>query len=207
MNWYDWVLIVPLVLGVLLGYRMGLIKNLLYIILLAITMVVGAMLSQTIVNYIGLDLESDALVTVIGYGLLLIAGFILVQISSGFVQMVLSKLTFGIGDKVNALGGLAAGLVMGFLITTMIVNITARWTYTPNEEEDGRLEISEEAISKMFENSIKDTSREAADKIIRESLMVGVVIDAKNLLGGQFLGIIPGEFSDTLDVAEQRREE
>jgi|TARA_B110000263_G_C15304258_1_gene509535 uncharacterized membrane protein required for colicin V production len=207
MNWYDWVLIVPLVLGVLLGYRMGLIKNLLYIILLAITMVVGAMLSQTIVNYIGLDLESDALVTVIGYGLLLIAGFILVQISSGFVQMILSKLTFGIGDKVNALGGLAAGLVMGFLITTMIVNITARWTYTPNEEEDGRLEISEEAISKMFENSIKDTSREAADKIIRESLMVGVVIDAKNLLGGQFLGIIPGEFSDTLDVAEQRREE
>jgi hypothetical protein len=186
---------------------MGLIKNLLYIILLAITMVVGAMLSQTIVNYIGLDLESDALVTVIGYGLLLIAGFILVQISSGFVQMILSKLTFGIGDKVNALGGLAAGLVMGFLITTMIVNITARWTYTPNEEEDGRLEISEEAISKMFENSIKDTSREAADKIIRESLMVGVVIDAKNLLGGQFLGIIPGEFSDTLDVAEQRREE
>ena len=126
MNWYDWVLIVPLVLGVLLGYRMGLIKNLLYIILLAITMVVGAMLSQTIVNYIGLDLESDALVTVIGYGLLLIAGFILVQISSGFVQMILSKLTFGIGDKVNALGGLAAGLVMGFLITTMIVNIPAR---------------------------------------------------------------------------------
>ena len=207
MNWYDWVLIAPLVLGVVLGYRMGLIKNLLYIILLAITMVVGAILSQTIVDAIGLELESDALVTVVGYGLLLIVGFILVQISSGFVQMILSKITFGIGDKVNALGGLAAGLVMGFLITTMIVNITARWTYTPDEEESGRLEISEEAIAKMFENSIKDTSREAADKIIRESLMVGVVIDVKHLLGGQFLGIIPGEFSDTLDVAEQRREE
>ena len=37
--------------------------------------------------------------------------------------------------------------------------------------------------------------------------MVGVVIDVKNLLGGQFLGLIPGEFSDTLDVAEQRRED
>ena len=192
MNWYDWVLIAPLVLGVVLGYRMGLIKNLLYIILLAITMVVGAILSQTIVDAIGLELESDALVTVVGYGLLLIVGFILVQISSGFVQMILSKITFGIGDKVNALGGLAAGLVMGFLITTMIVNITARWTYTPDEEESGRLEISEEAIAKMFENSIKDTSREAADKIIRESLMVGVVIDVKHLLGGNFLGIIPG---------------
>lgn len=205
MVWYDWILIAPIVLGVVLGYRMGLIKNILYIVLVAITMVIGGLLSQMIVDAIGLELESDGLVTVIGYGILLIAGFLGVQLFSGLVQMIISKLTFGIGDKINSIGGLASGLVLGFLVTTIIVNITARWTYTPNEEEDGRLEISEEAISKMFENSIKDTSREAADKIIRESVMVGVVIDVKNLLGGQFLGIIPGEFSDTLDIADERR--
>ncbi len=205
MVWYDWILIAPIVLGVVLGYRMGLIKNILYIVLVAITMVIGGLLSQMIVDAIGLELESDGLVTVIGYGILLIAGFLGVQLFSGVVQMIISKLTFGIGDKINSIGGLASGLVLGFLVTTIIVNITARWTYTPNEEEDGRLEISEEAISKMFENSIKDTSREAADKIIRESVMVGVVIDVKNLLGGQFLGIIPGEFSDTLDIADERR--
>ena len=205
MVWYDWLLIAPIVLGVILGYRMGLIKNVLYIVLVAVTMIIGGFLSQMIVDAIGLELESDGLVTVIGYGILLIAGFLSVQLFSGTVEMIMNKLTFGIGDKVNAIGGLATGLVLGFLITTIIVNITARWTYTPDEEEDGRLEISEEAISKMFENSIKDTSREAADKIIRESLMVGVVIDVKNLLGGQFLGIIPGEFSDTLDIADERR--
>ena len=205
MVWYDWILIAPIVLGVVMWYRMGLIKNVLYIVLVAITMIIGGLLSQMIVDAIGLELESDGLVTVIGYGILLIAGFLGVQLFSGVVQMIISKLTFGIGDKVNAVGGLASGLVLGFLVTTIIVNITARWTYTPDEEEDGRLEISEEAISKMFENSIKDTSREAADKILRESLMVGVVIDVKNLLGGQFLGIIPGEFSDTLDIADERR--
>ena len=205
MVWYDWILIAPIVLGVVMGYRMGLIKNVLYIVLVAITMIIGGLLSQMIVDAIGLELESDGLVTVIGYGILLIAGFLGVQLFSGVVQMIISKLTFGIGDKVNAVGGLASGLVLGFLVTTIIVNITARWTYTPDEEEDGILEISEEAISKMFENSINDTSREAADKILRESLMVGVVIDVKNLLGGQFLGIIPGEFSDTLDIADERR--
>ena len=205
MVWYDWIRIAPIVLGVVLGSRMGLIKNILYIVLVGITMVIGGLLSQMIVDAIGLELESDGLVTVIGYGILLIAGFLGVQLFSGVVQMIISKLTFGIGDKINSIGGLASGLVLGFLVTTIIVNITARWTYTPNEEEDGRLEISEEAISKMFENSIKDTSREAADKIIRESVMVGVVIDVKNLLGGQFLGIIPGEFSDTLDIADERR--
>ena len=205
MVWYDWLLIAPIVLGVILGYRMGLIKNVLYIVLVAVTMIIGGFLSQMIVDAIGLELESDGLVTVIGYGILLIAGFLSVQLFSGTVEMIMNKLTFGIGDKVNSIGGLASGLVLGFLITTIIVNMTARWTYTPDEEEDGRLEISEEAISKMFENSIKDTSREAADKIIRESLMVGVVIDVKNLLGGQFLGIIPGEFSDTLDIADERR--
>ena len=205
MVWYDWILIAPIVLGVVMGYRMGLIKNVLYIVLVAITMIIGGLLSQMIVDAIGLELESDGLVTVIGYGILLIAGFLGVQLFSGVVQMIISKLTFGIGDKVNAVGGLVSGLVLGFLVTTIIVNITARWTYTPDEEEDGRLEISEEAISKMFENSIKDTSREAADKIIKESVMVGVVIDVKNLLGGQFLGIIPGEFSDTLDIADERR--
>lgn len=205
MVWYDWILLVPIVLGVILGYRMGLIKNILYIILVAITMVIGGLLSQMIVDAIGLELESDGLVTVIGYGILLIAGFLSVQLFSGTIELIINKLTFGIGNKVNSIGGLASGLVLGFLVTTILVNITARWTYTPDEEEDGRLEISEEAIAKMFENSIKDTSREAADKIIRESIMVGVVIDVKNLLGGQFLGIIPGEFSDTLDIADERR--
>ncbi|MAQ48417.1 MAG: hypothetical protein CL720_01700 [Chloroflexi bacterium] len=205
MVWYDWILLAPIVLGVILGYRMGLIKNILYIILVAITMVIGGLLSQMIVDAIGLELESDGLVTVIGYGILLIAGFLSVQLFSGTIELIINKLTFGIGNKVNSIGGLASGLVLGFLVTTILVNITARWTYTPDEEEDGRLEISEEAIAKMFENSIKDTSREAADKIIRESIMVGVVIDVKNLLGGQFLGIIPGEFSDTLDIADERR--
>ena len=205
MVWYDWLLIAPIVLGVILGYRMGLVKNVLYIILVAITMIIGGLISQMIVDAIGLELESDGLVTVIGYGILLIVGFLSVQLFSGTVEMIMNKLTFGIGDKVNAIGGLGSGLILGFLVTTILVNITARWTYTPDEEEDGRLEISEEAIAKMFENSIKDTSREAADKIIRESIMVGVVIDVKNLLGGQFLGIIPGEFSDTLDIADERR--
>ena len=205
MVWYDWLLIAPIVLGVVLGYRMGLIKNVLYIILVAITMIIGGLISQMIVDAIGLELESDGLVTVIGYGILLIVGFLSVQLFSGTVEMIMNKLTFGIGNKVNAIGGLGSGLILGFLVTTILVNITARWTYTPDEEEDGRLEISEEAIAKMFENSIKDTSREAADKIIRESIMVGVVIDVKNLLGGQFLGIIPGEFSDTLDIADERR--
>ena len=151
MVWYDWLLIAPIVLGVILGYRMGLIKNVLYIVLVAVTMIIGGFLSQMIVDAIGLELESDGLVTVIGYGILLIAGFLSVQLFSGTVEMIMNKLTFGIGDKVNAIGGLASGLVLGFLITTIIVNITARWTYTPDEEEDGRLEISEEAISKMFE--------------------------------------------------------
>ena len=205
MVWYDWLLIAPIVLGVILGYRMGLIKNVLYIILVAITMIIGGLISQMIVDAIGLELESDGLVTVIGYGILLIVGFLSVQLFSGTVEMIMNKLTFGIGNKVNAIGGLGSGLILGFLVTTILVNITARWTYTPDEEEDGRLEISEEAIAKMFENSIKDTSREAADKIIRESIMVGVVIDVKNVLGGQFLGIIPGEFSDTLDIADERR--
>lgn len=207
MNWYDWILIAPIVLGVILGFRVGLVKNVLYIVLVAVTMVVGGYLSQIIVDAIGLELESDGLVTVIGYGLLLIGGFLSVQLFSGVVQAIVSKLTFGIGDRVNQVGGLVSGLILGFLITTVIVNITARWTYTPDEDEEGRLEISEEAIAKMFENSLKDTSREAADLVIRESLMVGVVIDVKDLLGGEFIGMIPGEFSDSLDIAQQRRED
>ena len=207
MNWYDWVLIAPIVLGVILGFRVGLVKNVLYIVLVAVTMVVGGYLSLIIVDAIGLELESDGLVTVIGYGLLLIGGFLSVQLFSGVVQAIVSKLTFGIGDRVNQVGGLVSGLILGFLITTVIVNITARWTYTPDEDEEGRLEISEEAIAKMFENSLKDTSREAADLVIRESLMVGVVIDVKDLLGGEFIGMIPGEFSDSLDIAQLRRED
>ena len=191
----------------ILGFRVGLVKNVLYIVLVAVTMVVGGYLSQIIVDAIGLELESDGLVTVIGYGLLLIGGFLSVQLFSGVVQAIVSKLTFGIGDRVNQVGGLVSGLILGFLITTVIVNITARWTYTPDEDEEGRLEISEEAIAKMFENSLKDTSREAADLVIRESLMVGVVIDVKDLLGGEFIGMIPGEFSDSLDIAQQRRED
>ena len=163
MNWYDWILIAPIVLGVILGFRVGLVKNVLYIVLVAVTMIVGGYLSQIIVDAIGLELESDGLVTVIGYGLLLIGGFLSVQLFSGVVQAIVSKLTFGIGDRVNQVGGLVSGLILGFLITTVIVNITARWTYTPDEDEEGRLEISEEAIAKMFENCLLYTSPSPRD--------------------------------------------
>ena len=37
-----------------------------------------------------------------------------------------------------ALATVVSGLILGFLITTVIVNITARWTYTPDEDEEGR---------------------------------------------------------------------
>ena len=76
MVWYDWILIAPIVLGVVMGYRMGLIKNVLYIVLVAITMIIGGLLSQMIVDAIGLELESDGLVTVIGYGILFVSGFL-----------------------------------------------------------------------------------------------------------------------------------
>ena len=178
-----------------------------YIILVAITMVLGGWLSQLIVEAIGLELESEALVTAIGYALLLIIGFILVQIFNGVIEKILGMITFVVGNKVNQIGGLGAGLVMGFLIMTIMVNITARWTYAIEEDETGRLEISEEALTKMFQNSLKDTSREAGDLILRESIMVGVVIDVKNVLGGSFLGLIPGEFKDALDIAEARRDQ
>ena len=89
MSWFDWILIVPIVLGVLFGYRMGLIKNVLYIILVAITMVLGGWLSQLIVEGIGLELESEALVTAIGYALLLIIGFILVQIFNVVIEKII----------------------------------------------------------------------------------------------------------------------
>ena len=123
MSWFDWILIVPVILGVLFGYRMGLIKNVLYIILVAITMVLGGWLSQLIVEGIGLELESEALVTAIGYALLLILGFILVQIFNGVINKILGMITFGVGDKVNQIGGLFAGLIMGFLVMkTKLVN-------------------------------------------------------------------------------------
>ena len=207
MSWFDWILIVPVILGVLFGYRMGLIKNVLYIILVAITMVLGGWLSQLIVEGIGLELESEALVTAIGYALLLILGFILVQIFNGVINKILGMITFGVGDKVNQIGGLFAGLIMGFLVMTIMVNITARWTYASEEDQTGKLEISEAALTKMFQNSLENTSREAGDLILRESIMVGVVIDTKNLLGGSFLGLIPGQFKDALDIAEARRDQ
>ena len=207
MSWFDWILIVPVVLGVLFGYRMGLIKNVLYIILVAITMVLGGWLSQLIVEAIGLELESEALVTAIGYALLLIIGFILVQIFNGVIEKILGMTTFGVGNKVNQIGGLAAGLVMGFLIMTIMVNITARWAYAIEEDQTGKLEISEEALTQMFQNSLENTSREAGDLILRESIMVGIVIDVKNVLGGSFLGLIPGDFKDALDIAEARRDQ
>ena len=207
MSWFDWILIVPVILGVLFGYRMGLIKNVLYIILVAITMVLGGWLSQLIVEGIGLELESEALVTAIGYALLLILGFILVQIFNGVINKILGMITVGVGVKVNQIGGLFAGLIMGFLVMTIMVNITARWTYAIEEDQTGKLEISEAALTKMFQNSLENTSREAGDLIVRESIMVGVVIDAKNLLGGSFLGLIPGQFKDALDIAEARRDQ
>ena len=191
MNWLDIVITVTWVLGLLLGWRMGLFGAIFAAGGAVVGVFLAARFSDNIADLLTDSVSSDTLATVIAYGIILIAVFAAAQIIRSIVKESLKRIALGWVDPV---GGMVLGLAAGFLLSGAIVTVMARYsTDLPNglsENEATMILLERSGLQQNLRNSLVDSS------------LVPVYLDLQDALPGDALGLVPEEFQWALRILE-----
>ncbi len=126
MNWLDILVIALVVIGGVIGWRMGLVQAVVTIIGVIVATVVGARASGPVADFFTSTVGSASIAAVAAYVIVGVIVFAACQLI-GYILTKFLKLVF-LG-QVNSLGGLFFGLVAGFLAGAVIVAVLARLAF------------------------------------------------------------------------------
>lgn len=207
MNFLDWVLIALFVIGALWGYRKGLVDAALLAVSIYVALLLSGQFAGRVLGLIWEDVESEALNTAIGYVIIFVGVFIVSRILSKIIKGSLNAVYAGWVDKG---GGIVVGIVVGLLLAGGLTAVLARYTYVVDEDNAGVEQGDPNFIEQMkntAEDFLQDSARENVDRWLTESEVTGVLIDVRNILPGNALGIAPEDFNIALDILESKRDD
>ena len=200
MNYFDWILIVLFALGALWGYRSGLITGALTVASLYVASLVSSQFSERVVGLISQNVESEAIATALAYVVIYVGIFIAGRFVAKILKTMLSVILLGWLDKI---GGIALGLVAGFLIVGAAVSFIATLAY-PIETEELK-DKSGDALEQALTNVAKDMGEGFLSDTLVESEVTTVVVDVYNGIPGGALGMLPGDFSYAYEVLDKKK--
>ena len=202
MNWFDFVLLAVLILGILYGMKTGLIKA----AFVAVGGYAGWLLAGQFGGRVGSlfdsSLGNETLVSVISYAIIIVGALIVASIAAKIVKPLLTVFTLGMSSMVDKLGGLVLGLLIGVSIAGALVIGAARLTYDFDTsiltdkvpDQAGNVEEIEKLLAKPEE------VRETLQTALSESKLVPTFINVVDSLPGDALGFIPADFMEALNI-------
>jgi len=202
VNWFDFVLLAVLILGILYGMKTGLIKA----AFVAVGGYAGWLLAGQFGGRVGSlfdsSLGNETLVSVISYAIIIVGALIVASIAAKIVKPLLTVFTLGMSSMVDKLGGLVLGLLIGVSIAGALVIGAARLTYDFDTsiltdkvpDQAGNVEEIEKLLAKPEE------VRETLQTALSESKLVPTFINVVDSLPGDALGFIPADFMEALNI-------
>jgi uncharacterized membrane protein required for colicin V production len=202
VNWFDFVLLAVLILGILYGMKTGLIKA----AFVAVGGYAGWLLAGQFGGRVGSlfdsSLGNETLVSVISYAIIIVGALIVASIAAKIVKPLLTVFTLGMSSMVDKLGGLVLGLLIGVSIAGALVIGAARLTYDFDTsiltdkvpDQAGNVEEIEKLLAKPEE------VRETLQTALSESQLVPTFINVVDSLPGDALGFIPADFMEALNI-------
>ena len=200
MSIFDIILIVFFALGALWGYRSGLITGALTVASLYVAFLVSSQFSDRVVGLISQNVESEAIAKALALVAIFVAIFIAGRIVAKILKTMLSMILLGWLDKI---GGIALGIVAGFLIVGAAVSFLATLAY-PIETDEFK-EKSGDVLNQAITNAAKDIGESFLDDTLVESEVTTVVVDVYNGIPGGALGMLPGDFSYAYEVLDKKK--
>ena len=220
MNWLDIALIVTLVLGLLWGMKAGLIGA----TFTAVGILVGWVLAGQVAGDIGglfeSSLNSDTLVTVVSYAIIIIASVVIIGFIGKIAKPILTTATLGMSGMVDKLGGLALGLVIALAIAGVFITGMARFAYNFTIQTPGVEAVAPgitgtaiggqaAAATGALTDALGDVSlpivadkKQAVEDSLTESTIVPIFMDIQGALPADALGFIPADFAVALDILQ-----
>ncbi|MBT5318622.1 MAG: CvpA family protein [Chloroflexi bacterium] len=208
MSILDWVLVAVFVVGALLGLKWGLVQAVLNFVAVYVAMLVGAQFADGLVERFTDDIENESVTTAIGYVVIFLGVFIVAQKVGKIIRAMLSMVFLGWVDK---LGGVVVGVLLGAILVTGVVTAMARVAYPQDEailadisdiaSISGGIDV-DAAKERLYQELAERYGRDTIKEWLADSTMVPKVLDAREKLPANVLGLIPGEFASALNTLE-----
>lgn len=203
MNWFDFVLLAVLVVGILYGMKTGLIK--------AAFVTVGGYAGWLFAGQFGdrlgglfdSSLGNETVVSVVSYAIIIVAALIVASIAAKIVKPLLTVVTLGLSSMVDRLGGLVLGLLIGVSIAGALVIGAARLTY--DFDTSGLTGVVPDGVVSrvvQLEDQLARVEgvKESLETALSESQLVPTFVNIVDSLPGDALGFIPADFMSALDI-------
>ena len=201
MNWLDFVLIGILVVGAVVGIRIGLIRAALTVVGVYVGWLLAGQWSDDVGALFADALDNDTLVTVISYAIIIIGALIVSSIAAKVIKPLLTVFTLGLSGLVDKLVGLALGLLIGVAISGALIIALARLTYN---FDIGTLEQAVPGqVASQLDQIPQEQVREALETALTESQLVSIFIDVSDALPADALGYVPSDFKVALEILEK----
>ena len=187
MNWLDFIIAGVALVGLLIGWRMGLLGAIFNAIGIVVGIFVAARFSDDISAWFTEQGASDAIATVLAYVAIIVGVFVGAQVAKSIAKKMLSMVFLG---WIDTLGSVVVGMVFGALLAGAVILGVAR--FSSDVPQEGVVGL----VTGGFRGNIQDA--------LVESSLVPVFIDITDSLPGNALGFIPGDFRVALDQLKER---
>jgi len=130
VNFLDYIILGTLAVGIIGGVKLGLIKA----VFIAAGIYIGCLFAGQSSRYIGSmlggSIQNETLLTVVSYFVVIAIVLFITNFAYKFAKPMLSVVTIGISSILDRIGGLALGLIIGLLLSSMVVVGLSRLTYS-----------------------------------------------------------------------------
>ena len=166
------------------------------------------------------SLNSDTLVTVVSYAIIIIASVVIIGFIGKIAKPILTTATLGMSGMVDKLGGLALGLVIALAIAGVFITGMARFAYNFTIQTPGVEAVAPgitgtaiggqaAAATGALTDALGDVSlpivadkKQAVEDSLTESTIVPIFMDIQGALPADALGFIPADFAVALDILQ-----
>lgn len=187
MNWLDFIIAGAALIGLFVGWRMGLLGATFNVLGIVVGMWVAGQFSDDIASWITSQGTGDALATVLSYVVIIVGVFVGAQIARGLAKTMLKMVFLGWVDSV---GSIAVGMLFGLALSGVLILAIARFSSDlPDQGALGGL-VQMTGFRGTIQNAMAD------------SQLVPVFIDITNAIPADAMGFVPGDFRDALAQVE-----
>lgn len=195
MNWIDISIILASGIGLLIGWRVGLLGA----TFTSAGIVIGASLAGSLNSYISdliLEFIDNSLIsTVLSYAIIFSVIFAISQTLKSLLKNFLKMVFLGWIDTV---GSVLLGFIIAIVLSSTLVSILAKYS------DDLTLQPSES--NPNLGDVLIDSTGIPQDirKALVESNFVYILLDMRKAVPGDVLSFIPGDFNETLNTLEDQ---
>jgi uncharacterized membrane protein required for colicin V production len=198
LNVLDIVLLVVLAGAAFQGLKIGLIGAAVNTASLIIGWMLAGQLSDEVGALFASSIGNDTIVTVISYVVIMALSLVVGKTAWKIIKPIVGLATFGLVGTVDRVGGVALGLVTGFVVIGAIVIVLARFTYD--------FELPDEGIAGTVADRIPrvQSTRDSVEGLLIGSAVVPTFVNVADALPASALGFVPSDFRGAFDILKSR---